>query len=299
MVDGLIAGQKPKAKAKWTNPFAGLAISGAGAMAGEEAENLVDSDRESEGTAPEADEEPTSSPRPPKRPQKFGLRWSFRKANKDPDKPSLPEEAPTRAQLEAKIVRQIVREYSSGGFFYSFDYDLTHSLQHKRKTLASRASSGTALANLLSEGSDVFPPDSTMHAAQRPRNPLESTESSRRSSFAQSMPEPDIHIPLWRRVDRRFFWNENLVKEFCDQGYHSYVLPVMQGWIQSSTFKAPLDPGTLPVDITVISRRSRDRAGLRYQRRGIDDEGHVANFVETEMMIRAEVPSSNPFMKRW
>jgi len=37
------------------------------------------------------------------------------------------------------------------------------------------------------------------------------------------------------------------------------------------------------------SWRSRDRAGLRYQRRGIDDEGHVANMVETEMIVRAKV----------
>jgi hypothetical protein len=38
-----------------------------------------------------------------------------------------------------------------------------------------------------------------------------------------------------------------------------------------------------------MSRRSRDRAGLRYQRRGIDDEAHVANFVETETITRVDV----------
>jgi hypothetical protein len=47
----------------------------------------------------------------------------------------------------------------------------------------------------------------------------------------------------------------------------------------------------VPVDLVVISRRSRDRAGLRFQRRGIDDEGHVANFCETEMIVRAKVSS--------
>jgi hypothetical protein len=41
-----------------------------------------------------------------------------------------------------------------------------------------------------------------------------------------------------------------------------------------------------------MSRRSRDRAGLRYQRRGIDDEAHVANFVETETITRVEVCSA-------
>lgn len=37
--------------------------------------------------------------------------------------------------------------------------------------------------------------------------------------------------------------------------------------------------------LTLISRRSIDRAGLRYLRRGVDEEGHVANSVETEQIL--------------
>lgn len=39
--------------------------------------------------------------------------------------------------------------------------------------------------------------------------------------------------------------------------------------------------------LTLISRRSTKRAGLRYLRRGIDDEGNVANFAETEQILSA------------
>lgn len=41
--------------------------------------------------------------------------------------------------------------------------------------------------------------------------------------------------------------------------------------------------------LTIISRRSVDRAGLRYTRRGVDDYGNVANFCETEQIL------SSPF----
>lgn len=37
--------------------------------------------------------------------------------------------------------------------------------------------------------------------------------------------------------------------------------------------------------LTLISRRSVERAGLRYLRRGVDDNGHVANSVETEQIL--------------
>ena len=37
--------------------------------------------------------------------------------------------------------------------------------------------------------------------------------------------------------------------------------------------------------LTIISRRSINRAGLRYLRRGVDEEGNVANSVETEQIL--------------
>ncbi|OCK85031.1 hypothetical protein K432DRAFT_400592 [Lepidopterella palustris CBS 459.81] len=43
--------------------------------------------------------------------------------------------------------------------------------------------------------------------------------------------------------------------------------------------------------LTLISRRSTKRAGLRYLRRGVDDEGNVANSVETEQIL--STPSWN------
>lgn len=69
----------------------------------------------------------------------------------------------------------------------------------------------------------------------------------------------------------------------------------MQGFYQVSSFHIPQSVGDtetdsdILVDYAVISRRSRDRAGLRYQRRGVDDEANVANFVETETLMRVEV----------
>ncbi len=71
----------------------------------------------------------------------------------------------------------------------------------------------------------------------------------------------------------------------------------MQGFFQIATFHIPRIPeagemgDAALVDYIVISRRSRDRAGLRYQRRGVDD-ANVANFVETEAIMRVEVCTS-------
>ena len=119
-------------------------------------------------------------------------------------------------------------------------------------------------------------------------------------------------LPLWRRIDKRFWWNEWMSKPFIDAGVrmicfffasfpflieiaqlHSFILPIMQGYCQISQFHIPPDPSVSDedtmVDYMIISRRSKHRPGLRYQRRGIDDAAQVANFVETETIMRIEV----------
>jgi hypothetical protein len=72
---------------------------------------------------------------------------------------------------------------------------------------------------------------------------------------------------------------------------HEYVYPIMQGYVQQSHIALPLsssaagsDQTSVGLDLFIISRRSVERPGLRYQRRGIDTNGGVANFVETELI---------------
>lgn len=219
-------------------------------------------------------------------------------ANASTTTPPFASDPPQRRELETKILKQIISEFSAGTFFYSLDFDLTHTLQHKRQLISSRSATGTALADLLTNETSTFPPSPTESSIPSPRHGKSS--SMDKDDFI----EPDVQVPLWRRADRRFFWNEWLCKDFIESGLHGFIIPVMQGWVQSASFNVPIPPnplepdvslGSVPVDIGVISRRSRDRAGLRYQRRGIDDQGHVANMVETEMIVRAKVRSIPPY----
>lgn len=211
--------------------------------------------------------------------------------------PPFASDPPQRRELETKILKQIISEFSAGTFFYSLDFDLTHTLQHKRQLISSRSATGTALADLLTSETSTFPPSPT--ESTTPGTPSRHAKTASMSSMDKDdFSEPDVQVPLWRRADRRFFWNEWLCREFIELGLHGFIIPVMQGWVQSASFNVPVPPnplepnvslGDVPIDIGVISRRSRDRAGLRYQRRGIDDQGHVANMVETEMIVRAKV----------
>ena len=106
-----------------------------------------------------------------------------------------------------------------------------------------------------------------------------------------------------------------MTSEFAAQGQDQFLLPVMQGFVEQRAFA--VDPSQKSIAdsienigevielqenaassdsfkassnkrdflVTLISRRSTARPGLRYLRRGVDDNGNTANFVETEQIL--------------
>ncbi|KAM6916431.1 phosphatidylinositide phosphatase SAC2 isoform 2-T2 [Xenentodon cancila] len=116
-------------------------------------------------------------------------------------------------------------------------------------------------------------------------------------------------LPLWKQVDDRFFWNKHMIQDLIDLQVLEadfWVIPIIQGFVQveelvvnynDTSDEERSSPETPPKEITcvddihprftvaLISRRSRHRAGMRYKRRGVDADGHVANYVETEQLI--------------
>ena len=61
-------------------------------------------------------------------------------------------------------------------------------------------------------------------------------------------------------------------------------MPVIHGDISKVNFKSD----TKNCTFVLIARRSRRYAGTRYQKRGINVHGHVANFVEVEQIAFVE-----------
>ncbi|KAJ5816099.1 Inositol phosphatase [Penicillium robsamsonii] len=174
-------------------------------------------------------------------------------AQSEPDRPSQV------AELLPKLLRYAKLLFASHNFFFAYDYDLTRSLH--------------------------------MQEARKDQ------------------------LPLHKVVDPLYFWNKHLMSTFIDNGAHGFVLPLIQGFVgqreftiagaerkQSSKDSVELADGRILGEknaaeavetnttkrdylLTLISRRSVKRPGLRYLRRGVDDEGNTANTVETEQIL--------------
>ncbi|KAL7647035.1 UNVERIFIED_CONTAM: hypothetical protein RMT77_002292 [Armadillidium vulgare] len=155
-----------------------------------------------------------------------------------------------KEKFERRILDELTKMFNeSESFFYCQDYDITSSLQRQNET-----------------------------------------------SYNKS-------LPLWKRADDRFFWNKHMLQDFMSDDHRipdCWFTPVIQGFIQIESVPLQIEGGHNSPEPTegqngiseshyiliLISRRSRRRAGTRYKRRGVDEEGHVANYVETEQIIR-------------
>jgi len=84
----------------------------------------------------------------------------------------------------------------------------------------------------------------------------------------------------------QFCWNRQLLKYFTSRGLQSskWCINVMCGGI---SIKTAYLMGGKQARILVVSRLSCNRVGTRFNTRGADHDGYVANFVESEQIIIA------------
>lgn len=191
-----------------------------------------------------------------------------------------PPTATKPIELLPKLLRYTKLIFSSRNFFFSYDYDLTRPVS-------------------------MQPPASNGHL------PLYKYADE---LVCEGMPPPPffwyIRSNAWFL---QYFWNQNLMAPFVTAGANHVVLPLIQGFVGQSEFTVATksDPTASskaePAEacilgekeaqeihadgkkrdflLTLISRRSVKRPGLRYLRRGVDDGGNTANTVETEQIL--------------
>uniref|UniRef100_A0A1A9ZB97 Phosphatidylinositol-3-phosphatase SAC1 n=1 Tax=Glossina pallidipes TaxID=7398 RepID=A0A1A9ZB97_GLOPL len=86
---------------------------------------------------------------------------------------------------------------------------------------------------------------------------------------------------LMEGIDDRFVWNKTLLSNFRCSDMDRFQLPLILGFV--SVNQVQINGQTF--FWSIISRRSVHKAGTRFFSRGINDDGQVANFVETEQIV--------------
>ena len=161
------------------------------------------------------------------------------------------------------------------GFYYSFGVDLTSSQQYQSRILNDIKSGIKSLFNKKTNDEYNSHQYQNYYKRENINNKFgisENIEESLKSIYLTSC--------------EKYFFNKNLYKKFLDPSTNTpidscFIVPITCGYF--GTFSHEIDGETLY--FALISRRSQNHCGTRYNTRGINDDGHVANFCESEQII--------------
>ncbi|XP_061602667.1 polyphosphoinositide phosphatase isoform X2 [Cololabis saira] len=164
---------------------------------------------------------------------------------------------------EARYVRIFQNVDLSSNFYFSYSYDLSHSLQYN--------------LTLLQRPYELW-------SSPAPSNEEEVHMQSKQDSFDifedEGLPTQVVY-GLHNEPYYKYVWNGKLLERVKDIVHPDWLMYIIHGFCGQSKL---LIYGR-PVHITLIARRSSKFAGTRFLKRGANCEGDVANEVETEQIV--------------
>lgn len=176
----------------------------------------------------------------------------------------IPNKQPTQlVNQEIKYVRAFSNINLTSNFYYSYSYDISHTLQYhltptndqqiiRDKTTPIGLSQASSRTDQIEGGGD---------------NRSQETQPIPRKVLVKSKPRS------------RFVWNSHLI-DFEDL-HDDWRINLIHGFVA----QANICVYGKPIYVTLIARRSRRYCGTRFLKRGLNLDGDVANEVETEQIV--------------
>ena len=152
---------------------------------------------------------------------------------------------------DIKKIKEGIADLLTLGFYYSFGFDLTNSQQNKSKIIY----------DLKSKNKDFNLNDGTVEQKLK---------------------------KIYITSKKKYFFNYNLYQKFINNETkqpidYSFITPIICGYVGMFNYMI----NGIFFQFILITRRSQNFAGTRYNTRGINDDGNVANFCESEHILIA------------
>ncbi|KAJ8674118.1 hypothetical protein QAD02_005380 [Eretmocerus hayati] len=180
---------------------------------------------------------------------------------------------------EQRYVKMFQSIDLSSNFYFSYSYDLTHTLQHnmappkyiKTDIPSNEVRNTPSSSGLANDSGEFF-----------------NMWASRKDSQKNGYGEKTVDYGIRSNPHRRFIWNSHLLAPVEKDLHRDWVLYMIHGFIGQSNVSV----FGRSIYITIIARRSNKYAGTRFLKRGANFDGDVANEVETEQIVHDSGVSS-------
>ncbi|XP_051155990.1 polyphosphoinositide phosphatase isoform X2 [Leptopilina boulardi] len=179
---------------------------------------------------------------------------------------------------EQRYVKMFQSIDLSSNFYFSYSYDLTHTLQ------SNMAPPKHIKLDIPDEKSDNKKNNENIEKADDFYNMWSCRKSWQKNGYGERY----IDYGVRSNPHRRFVWNSHLLSSVERELHRDWILYVIHGFIGQSNVSV----FGRSLYITIIARRSNKYAGTRFLKRGANFDGDVANEVETEQIVHDSCVSS-------
>ncbi|SCP04951.1 inositol-polyphosphate 5-phosphatase, putative [Plasmodium ovale] len=168
----------------------------------------------------------------------------------------------TLKQETLKALTCFLHAFNKGPFYFSYYYNLTGSLQrnyiNESEKRNKKIKSKTHATN-----SSQFQDDNNLFS----KNATEAV--------------PIFDKLQFKEINEEYTWNWKLLANFMKIDGFDFVVFLIHGYINSNI----LYINNNEITLYLISRKNKNRSGVRFWCRGGNEKGDVANFVETEQIV--------------
>ena len=135
------------------------------------------------------------------------------------------------SELEEKVVKETIRQFTRGGMYFSYSFGMPFLELHMPYT--SDLVDTLDLSNSLQRKQQQVTRLKRQSALLQDLEALGDWSSLADCESAGPFDEPYHDAPLWKRVDRKFWWNEHLLKPFIDAsvGLNLFVRDTILIWM--------------------------------------------------------------------
>ncbi|XP_043202301.1 polyphosphoinositide phosphatase-like [Amphibalanus amphitrite] len=196
----------------------------------------------------------------------------------------IPNQSKRLSPEEQRYVKLFQSVAMGSNFYFSYSYDLTHTLQYNAAT-----------PRLSPEDINAVFGADFVHTSTK--GPLEETDfdyevsAAPPSSLVAGADRTGARPPtvgVRAEPQRRFVWNNHLLEPAEHQMGWEWRIYITHGYIKQAT----LYLHGRHLFLTLMARRSSRYAGTRFLKRGASFKGDVANEVETEQIVHDACVSS-------
>ncbi|SBT79603.1 inositol-polyphosphate 5-phosphatase, putative [Plasmodium malariae] len=162
-----------------------------------------------------------------------------------------------------KTIIYFMHAFNKGPFYFSYYYNLTVSLQRYYINESEKRNEKSMTKCEENNSAHVQAADHIL------------CTNSTKGAF------PIFDKLQFREINEEYAWNWKLLNSFVKLDAPEFVVFLTHGYINSNVIHTE----NSKIILYLISRKNKNRSGVRFWCRGGNDKGDVANFVETEQIV--------------